>query len=194
MKKRDDQLEETLSAIRREYRQIAAPQSIKALLMREVGTGVKRANPARRLWLKPLLLGPAFLLLCGICAAAFFLTRHAIPIPESPISTVSRPQPQQDSVRGDSSIHPLEKRTSRRQVRSIPPVPAQESNAGEFVALPSSEGLPAPMVATVVRMRIRSESLREFGLDVSPVTAPETVLAEFVVGEDGLSRAVRFIR
>ena len=43
-------------------------------------------------------------------------------------------------------------------------------------------------------MRIRRDDLREFGMDVPPTAAPETVLAEFVVGEDGLSRAVRLVR
>ena len=63
-----------------------------------------------------------------------------------------------------------------------------------FITLPSSEGLPAPSMATLVRMQIRRDELRQYGFDVSPAVASEMVLAEFVVGQDGLSRAVRFVR
>jgi hypothetical protein len=63
-----------------------------------------------------------------------------------------------------------------------------------FIKLPSSEGLPAPSMATLVRMQIRRDELRQYGFDVSPAVASQMVLAEFVVGQDGLSRAVRFVR
>jgi len=62
-----------------------------------------------------------------------------------------------------------------------------------FITLPSSEGLPAPSMATLVRTQIRREELRQYGFDVSPTVASEIVLAEFVVGQDGLSRSVRLV-
>jgi hypothetical protein len=43
-------------------------------------------------------------------------------------------------------------------------------------------------------MRIERDCLRQYGLDVPPTLAPETILAEFLVGEDGLPRAVRIVR
>ncbi|NUQ27355.1 MAG: hypothetical protein HOQ35_02385 [Acidobacteriaceae bacterium] len=63
-----------------------------------------------------------------------------------------------------------------------------------FITLPSSEGLPPPSMATLVRIQIRRDELRQYGFDVSPAVASQMVLAEFVVGQDGLSRAVRFVR
>lgn len=194
MNNRDVQLEEALSVIRREHQRIAAPQSTKALLIREVTTSFKRSKSARRLWPKPILLGSAFFLICWICATNFFLARHPAPKPEFPISTATRPQPDMESVREDPLTRPSQTRAHGRRIRAIRPASSWTSNIGEFVTLPSSEGLPAPTVATVVQMRIRRDDLREFGMDVPPTAAPETVLAEFVVGEDGLSRAVRLVR
>jgi hypothetical protein len=59
--------------------------------------------------------------------------------------------------------------------------------------LPSSEGLPASSAASLVRLRIQKASLRQYGLDVPATATSETILAEFVVGEDGLPRAIRLI-
>lgn len=193
MNRRDVQLEEALSVIRREHQRIAAPQSIKAVLIREVRANINVSKPAPRLWPMPVLLGSAFLLICWICANSF-LARHPAPKPESPIATATRPQPSAESVRKDPLTLPAETRTHERRVRAIRPPSSWTSNSGEFVTLPSSEGLPASTAATVVRMRIKRADLREFGIDVPPTAAQETVSAEFVIGDDGLSRAVRLIR
>lgn len=193
MNNRDIQLEEALSVIRQEHQRIAAPQSTKAALIREVRTSVKVSRSARRLWPMPVLLGSAFLLICWICANSF-LARHPTPKPESPISIATRPQPFAESVRKDPLTRPSETRTHGRRVRAIGPPSSGTNNIGEFVTLPSSEGLPAPTTATVVRMRIRRDDLRELGIVAPPTTTQETLTAEFVIGEDGLSRAVRLIR
>jgi hypothetical protein len=43
-------------------------------------------------------------------------------------------------------------------------------------------------------MHIQKAELRQYGLDVPATAGSETILAEFVVGEDGLPRAIRLIR
>ncbi len=64
----------------------------------------------------------------------------------------------------------------------------------QFVALPGSETLPPPMQTSVLRMEMRKSDLRQFGFDIPPPLAAEVVQADFVVGDDGLARAVRFVR
>lgn len=193
MNNRDVQLEEALSVIRQEHQRIAAPQATKALLIQAARTSVKQSRSPRRLWPMPVLLGSAFLLICWICANSF-LASHPAPKKEAPISTATRAQPNTESVREDPLARPSLTRTHARRARAIGPSSSSTSNIGEFVTLPSSEGLPAPTTTTVVRMRIRRDDLRELGIVVPPTTVQETLSAEFVIGEDGLSRAVRLIR
>ena len=62
------------------------------------------------------------------------------------------------------------------------------------MALPVSEGLPVAAELSVVRVRLRGRDLQQYGLQAPADTAAQTLLAEFVVGEDGLPRAIRIVR
>jgi hypothetical protein len=64
----------------------------------------------------------------------------------------------------------------------------------EFIAVPGSETLPAPLETSILRVRIPKGELRQYGFDVPPPDAGEMVGADFVVGDDGLARAVRLVR
>jgi len=68
-----------------------------------------------------------------------------------------------------------------------------ERSLDDFLPLPASEGLPPTSAVSLVRMRIATGALQQYGLDVPEGAASETLLAEFVVGEDGLPRAIRII-
>jgi len=63
-----------------------------------------------------------------------------------------------------------------------------------YIELPASAGLPAPSASTIMRLQISREELRQYGLDVRSAENPsELLLADFVVGDDGLARAVHFV-
>jgi len=64
----------------------------------------------------------------------------------------------------------------------------------EFMAVPGSETLPAPLETSILRVRVPKGELRQYGFDVPPPDAREMVGADFVVGDDGLARAVRLVR
>jgi hypothetical protein len=64
----------------------------------------------------------------------------------------------------------------------------------EFMAVPGSETLPAPLETSILRVRVPKGELRQYGFDVPPPDAGEMVGADFVVGDDGLARAVRLVR
>jgi hypothetical protein len=64
----------------------------------------------------------------------------------------------------------------------------------EFVALPVSEGLPPAAELSVVRIKLRGSDLQQYGLEAPADAVARTMLAEFVVGEDGLPRAIRIVR
>jgi hypothetical protein len=62
------------------------------------------------------------------------------------------------------------------------------------VPLPVSEGLPEAGELSVVRMRLRGSDLQQYGLQAPADAAAKSLVAEFVVGEDGLPRAIRIVR
>lgn len=75
------------------------------------------------------------------------------------------------------------------------PVPPDGETATAFFPLIYNT---VPMTsARLVRLEVASETLTAFGLEIpeSPGgSAPRSVLADVIVGEDGLARAVRFVR
>jgi hypothetical protein len=74
------------------------------------------------------------------------------------------------------------------------PKQATWSSLDEFVPLPVSEGLPPAAELSVVRIRLRGSDLQQYGLETPADAVAQTMLAEFVVGEDGLPRAIRIVR
>jgi hypothetical protein len=64
----------------------------------------------------------------------------------------------------------------------------------EFIPLPGTETLPTPVETSILRVRMSKGELRQYGFDVPPPAAAEFVAADFVVGDDGLARAVRLVQ
>ncbi|QOY86910.1 hypothetical protein [Paludibaculum fermentans] len=60
--------------------------------------------------------------------------------------------------------------------------------------LPSSEFLSPPQTTTILTMQLRKGDLRQYGLDVPAPLTSELVRVDFVVGDDGLARAMRLVR
>lgn len=63
-----------------------------------------------------------------------------------------------------------------------------------FVPLPTSEGLPPANQLSLVRVTLLGSDLQQYGLEAPPDAAARSLLAEFVVGEDGLPRAIRIVQ
>ena len=86
------------------------------------------------------------------------------------------------------------RRVGRGGARDTSAKQAEWNSLDEFVALPASEGLPPAAELSVVRMQLRGSELQQYGLQAPADGAAQTMLAEFVVGEDGLPRAIRIVR
>jgi hypothetical protein len=84
--------------------------------------------------------------------------------------------------------------TRTAAVRSIGPVPAAGEIATGFYPLAYS-ALPVTQ-GNIVRLELSSASLAALGVEPSDWAGPQEghVLADVFVGEDGLARAVRFVR
>ncbi|HUJ83551.1 MAG TPA: hypothetical protein VLW83_16815 [Candidatus Acidoferrales bacterium] len=66
--------------------------------------------------------------------------------------------------------------------------------ATAYVSLPSADGAAFTEDQTIVRVSLPPSALASFGLPVSSAAGDSNVLADFVLGEDGMPRAVRLVR
>ena len=63
-----------------------------------------------------------------------------------------------------------------------------------FFPLREGEDLTALENMRLVRVELPGSALAEVGLPITPGTISQTVRADVVLGDDGLARAIRFIR
>jgi hypothetical protein len=63
-----------------------------------------------------------------------------------------------------------------------------------FLVIPGREGLPTPSEASIVRVQLTKGDLQWYGFQVPPSSAAEMVRADFLVGQDGLARAIRLVQ
>jgi hypothetical protein len=80
----------------------------------------------------------------------------------------------------------------RRQVTRDDPDEAEVVT--QFFRLREGEDLAALESVRLVRVELPGSALSEVGLPVDPETANEPVIADVVLGQDGLARAIRFVR
>jgi len=186
-----NQLDHALEALRKEHRSIAPPPSLEASLLRHAEHSAPRHTV--RNW--SFALATAGALAIGI---AILYPRASHPTLETHNTTPPAPQTEAPSSRNpaptitSAAPHPPQLASARPRPaapRRISPKPDPDS----FVLLATGVGLPDPVQAMLIRTRIDTSSLRSYGLAPPPPGAPQTVLAEFLVGEDGLPRAIRLV-
>ncbi len=197
------ELDEILAEIGREHRAIGAPNKLEAVLC-AAASGNKRATATsgtRLAWAWAAVLLVAALVGAGVLWQTRMSHRSQMQ------QARSEPKPQQDvastqasTINRDTQGVPIK----AAQVRNAERKPARTREAAfhrktwnsldEFVPLPASEGLPTAAELRVVRMKLRGSDLQQYGLQTPADAAARTMLAEFVVGEDGLPRAIRILR
>jgi hypothetical protein len=188
-------LDQVLADLRLEHRAIKSPPSLEAHL-----TQLAKWTPHRdtriRVWAWGLIVATIV-----VIAAAAFLWRATSQSPQQQ-AHLTNPRSTQSTPPLVSNSSPHRTVQSRPRVREVTAAhtptskhPKQDNReADTFLTLPVSEGLPVPFETSLVRMHIQKAELRQYGLDVPATAGSETILAEFVVGEDGLPRAIRLIR
>lgn len=199
----DRELEEILAEIGRKHRTIGAPVNLESRLSvaadsRRTGMG---ESMLRLVWVWATVL---ILLAAAGTAGVIWQTRRgntpnqqvrSAPIPEVPTA------PALSSPRSAARESPHAKfasahRTGRGRASHRDSSRREESwnSLDEFVALPMSEGLRPAAELSVVRIKLKGSDLRNYGLDTPADAVAQPMLAEFVVGEDGLPRAIRIVQ
>jgi hypothetical protein len=184
----DSHLEDLLTDLRAEHHSIQPPASLEASIIQQarLASTPRRASTIR-VW--AFSLAGAAALIFAIIALSSRPSHPAIqtgtvtPLP--PPKSVQMPTP--ISANQTQTPHPRPQQKKRRAA------PHHQSTPGLFVPLPNGVGLPEPTEAMLIRTRIQTSSLQSYGLTPPPPGAPTTVLADILIGEDGLPRAIRLV-
>jgi hypothetical protein len=200
----NQELDEILAEVGREHREIGAPERLEPILFAAAGSK-KRALSVPR---------PGFtwnwaavaILIFGVATAGTIWQIRKRPQPNNQ-QVQSAPVPQ---VRAEAAL-PSSSVTERQSVTAKSTRAGRDgrhrasqrdsslgqpswSTLDEFVPLPVSEGLAPAADLSVVRIKLRGSDLQQYGLEAPTDAAAKTMLAEFVIGEDGLPRAIRIVR
>ncbi len=200
----DRELDEILAEIGREHRAIGAPDKLESLLWAAAGSR-KYATGTSGLRATWAWAAVVILLAAVATAGIIWQTRRShqsqsqqalsVPVPQvkpEPMIPSARVTVHQGVESTSALVHTAG--TERAGLRNSSPKRATWNSLDEFVALPVSEGLPPAAEMSVVRVKLRGSDLQQYGLLAPPDAVAQTMLAEFVVGEDGLPRAIRIVR
>jgi hypothetical protein len=197
MTKRNDELNEVLKELRAEHRGITAPESLEARLRAAARPArpvtVPRA-PVMSWWNWRWGWAMAAVVLLGVGLMIWDMGRRSqAPVQRAGVETNSNRAPveqaQDVTVADATPTEPDLSQDVRRAERR-----RRAEGVTAFMEVPGSEGLPAPMESSIVRVRMAKGDLRQYGFDVPPAAAGEVIHADLYLGEDGLPRAIRLVR
>jgi len=198
-------LDSLIKDLRQQHRSTQAPAALETLLR---AAAERKPAPTRLVSLRPfwawgLTAATLALVLVGLAEWATHRgMRHGpsyAPL-QAAHQPASAPQP---ALKAATSVPPASlgptsvltaQHAHKHRPRAAASTDSQSAWQPEFVALPASEGLPPATAVSLVRMRIQQASLQQYGLEVPAESTSRTLLAEFMVGEDGLPRAVRILQ
>jgi hypothetical protein len=113
-----------------------------------------------------------------------------------PSSAQIKPAPASEPARVTPPVSPASPKPRRTNPAAAPPSadslrPPAASPYTDFVALPAAYALPELESGRIVRMEVPLTMLPVYGLDLVPEAATAAVEADFLIGQDGLPRAIR---
>jgi hypothetical protein len=189
----DRELDEILAEMGREHRAIGAPDKLEPLLCAAAASR-KNAQGTAGLRVAWAWAAVAILLAAAAAAGVIWQARRSHQPQSQQVRSVPAPQVRPEPTQSQTSAPRHTARIERAGLRASQPKHATWNSLDEFVALPVSEGLPPAAELSVVRIKLRGSDLQQYGLVAPPDSVAQTMLAEFVVGEDGLPRAIRIVR
>jgi hypothetical protein len=122
--------------------------------------------------------------------------RAVLPTPgSSPGSQVTAPKPVEPLVGRNQIVAGQPEKSRKRARRQVSGDNSDEAEVvTRFFPLREGEDLAALESVRLVRVELPGSALSEVGLPVAPEAANEPVKADVVLGQDGLARAIRFVR
>lgn len=168
--RREAELAGGMRALASETARLGAPPRVEARLLAEfrAQNGTPVSAGSRRRWILPVTWAAA---LAATVAAGFFLVRQHTP-------------------EADTNPPARHVELAVMEGASLTLDAAMEEG---YLPLPGAQQLAPSDDLSVVHVELPRSAMMQVGIDVSPDRADETVLADVMVGSDGLARAVRFV-
>jgi hypothetical protein len=178
-----------------------APPRVETLLLSEY----RRQHPARRwkpgrIW-APALVAAGVVLTFGIWREYRPESGPATPVPAAPVPVTQARVPSVERPAKTGERNALAMRKSpppgkvRTPVADPPPAMAMEpEETTGFIPLPYAAALGPADGLDIVRLRLPRSAMMRFGLPVSAERAWEPVKADVAFGQDGVARAIRFVK
>ena len=198
----DEMLDRVLALIAREHRAVEAPRRLEAVLRAAAGVEKEAARRVSAKWAWAVV---AVLLAAMAASGALWQMRKggktqahdARPAAANPARPEAAHLSPPDTAREEAVVVPTPVRkaaSGHGRPRTVRGSEGSTNALDEFVQLPVSDGLPPAVELSVVRVTLKGSDLRQYGLDEPADAVAQNLLAEFVVGEDGLPRAIRIVR
>jgi hypothetical protein len=189
------ELDKLLGALREDTRGAEAPKHVEAALLSAFRT--QAAKPVRPRWV-PWTLGAAAAVAVLVGAGQWMMGQPVAPPPVVKIAMAPPPVIVLPALPAKVEA-PLVAKRVRRQARPHSEAvkteaPQVQEVATDFMPLEDSVSLPAIESGHILRVRLPQSTMMRFGFPMNPDRMMEPVKADVMFGQDGIARAVRFVR
>lgn len=184
-------LNEKLQDLKEAMRNVAAPERLETALVAAFREHACVAPPRRP------VVWPRWALATGVAAGVLLavtagLFRDKPAPPPQPVSVATAPAPVLPIPAVAPRLAPVQ---PKRAVRRVPPPPARPAEiATDFIPVAPPETWQPGTSGQILRVRLPRTSLASFGLPMNADLAAEPVQADVIVSQDGVLRAIRFVR
>jgi hypothetical protein len=202
---RNEELDALLAEIGREHRNAPAPERVEAVLCAAVDRRGRERAARKQAWAWAF----AVVLLAALAVSGVVVEmRRSVDSQDHAGKTqqpvvqqqekIAQPQVATSTQAVESAhtiaVHAQRTKGSNARAREAAPERAAGNSLQEFIPLPASEGLPPATQLSVVRVKLQGSDLQQYGLEAPANALARSLLAEFVVGQDGLPRAIRILQ
>jgi hypothetical protein len=182
-------LENLLAGLREQTRGVEAPKRVEAALLGAFRAESRR--PARHMWMR-WALGAAAAVAVILGAGVITMQQPAAPPPAVKVAVAPPPpivQPAPKIV--PPVVAKRVRRAPRPRVQTPPPV---QEVATDFLPLDDTATLPPIESGHIMRVRLPQSTMMRFGFPINPDRMMDPVKADVMFGQDGIARAVRFVK
>lgn len=189
----------TAKSLREENASLHVELSLRAAFRSQMNVASQRhiSTPARR-WLQQALLATAAILMLFLLAGAIrqWLRTDQIPKTAVTLPTPEPKEPDSQPERVSPTAQPERQFAgeSRGKRSGIRPKATTSEDEAEFIVLANESQLVPLESVQVLRVEISTSALISMGLRITTEDLSKPVLADLLVGQDGMPRAIRFVR
>jgi hypothetical protein len=194
------ELDRMLAALREQMRGAGAPDHVETAL--RLAFRAQSRKPARRVWIA-WTAGAAATIAVVIGAALWSMAQPgpALPViklaiappPPTPLQPTARKiehaaVPKRTTRAPRARVEPVNVESAKRETTAAPEI------ATDFLPIEDTAGLPPIESGHILRVRLPQATVMGFGFPINPDRIVEPVKADVLFGQDGIARAVRFVR